>query len=498
MKHTWSYCRKKYPNHNIVAYFFNARGSELEKSPLGMLRSVLYQLLDQDQLLCERFMPRFLDKRGKHGEKWEWHPGELREFLRLEMKHRQSKPVIILIDALDECNDRDVKDVVSFLELLSIDAFNSTISLHIGLSSRHYPNIDMKKRLELKIDEEEGHHKDIAVYISDKLIVKNKKIEKELIRKADHVFMWVVLVVVMLNQAFYNGDVRAMEDKLRELPSDLDEVFSNILGKDVPDKKKTILMLQWVLFTKRLLKPEELYFAVLAGAATDRLGAWDRSFETEETIQRYITSTSKGLIEVRKGDTTTVQFIHESVNDFLVRHRRLQTLDPILEQHPIGSSHETLAACCLSYIMIDELEPVETSVEDRKKAGKNLDFKYPFLNYACTSLLKHIEQAQKDGIAQHALLRRLEQPSKEFNRLTAFHDIFQGDAENRCVRSAELLYTVSLYSYYNLAQLLLERGADVNAQGGYYGSALQQAARREGNEATVQLLLKHGACKIEQ
>lgn len=190
-------------------------------------------------------------------------------------------------------------DVVSFLELLSIDAFNSETSLHIGLSSRYYPNIDMKKRLELKLDEEAGHHEDIALYISDKLIVKNAKIEEELMRKANHVFMWVVLVVELLNQAFKDGNVRAMENKLRELPGDLDRVFSDILSKDVPDKKETILMLQWVLFAGRLLKPEELYFAVLAKATTDGPGAWNRSLETDETIQRYITRTSKGLIEVR-------------------------------------------------------------------------------------------------------------------------------------------------------------------------------------------------------
>ncbi|CUS12881.1 unnamed protein product, partial [Tuber aestivum] len=40
--------------------------------------------------------------------------------------------------------------------------------------------------------------------------------------------------------------------------------------------------------------------------------------------------------------------------------------------------------------------------------------------------------------------------------------------------------------------LLLERGADVNAQGGYHGNALQ-AAGANGNESVVGLLLTHGA-----
>jgi ankyrin repeat protein len=38
----------------------------------------------------------------------------------------------------------------------------------------------------------------------------------------------------------------------------------------------------------------------------------------------------------------------------------------------------------------------------------------------------------------------------------------------------------------------VDRGADVNAQGGEYGNALQAAARK-GNEAVVQLLVNRGA-----
>ena len=40
--------------------------------------------------------------------------------------------------------------------------------------------------------------------------------------------------------------------------------------------------------------------------------------------------------------------------------------------------------------------------------------------------------------------------------------------------------------------MLLERGADVNAQGGHYGNALQAIAMN-GNIEIVQLLLERGA-----
>jgi ankyrin repeat protein len=494
MKHAWSLFNHAVSDCTLVAYFFNARGSPLEKSPLGMLRSVLSQILDQDRPVCERFIETvFIPKQKKHGNNYEWHYGELKDFLLRELEEYQSRPIILFTDALDECNDAEVQEVVSFLEALSKNAVSSGMSCHICLSSRHYPTITMEKKLELIVDYEEGHNEDIAKYVHDKLRVREEHIEKELIRKAEHVFMWVVLVVQMLNQAFDRGKVRAMENKLDELPSDLDMVFSTLLNEDNSDRQETILMLQWVLFARRPLKPEELYFAVLSGTATEELGAWDQSRESEETIRRYITSTSKGLVEIRRGDTTTVQFIHESVNDFLVRHNRLRTLDPSLELHPVGSSHESLANCCLSYIMMGELEPIEVSNENRLNTTKDMDKKYPFLEYASTSLLDHVEKSQKEPIVHRVLLRRLENSPNEFQRFRAFHDVFfPFHARDRYGIDAELLYVVSFHGHYELVQQLLECKIDVNANGGFYGSALQ-AATTSGDEAVVQLLLEHGA-----
>jgi ABC-type molybdenum transport system ATPase subunit/photorepair protein PhrA len=46
----------------IASYFFHGRGNNpLQKSPLGMMRSIVYQLLDQSNTLCQAFLPLFLD-----------------------------------------------------------------------------------------------------------------------------------------------------------------------------------------------------------------------------------------------------------------------------------------------------------------------------------------------------------------------------------------------------------------------------------------------------
>jgi hypothetical protein len=492
MKHILLYCQENLEDYIIAAYFFNARGSKLEKTPLGMLRSLLYQLLDRDRLICERFIPMFLDKQKKHGKDWGWHAEELKNFLLSEMKKPQAKPFAIFIDALDECAESEARDVVSFLETLSATAVSSNIVLNICLSSRYYPNISIKKALELRVEKARGHVQDITKYVQEKLRVTNKEIEQELLQKAEHIFMWVVLVVEMLNKAFDDGEIRAMQKKLREIPSDLDDVFFTLLKKDNPRKQETTLMLQWVLFAKKLLKPEELYFAVLAGAGSEGLRAWNQSIDTPDIIKRFITSTSKGLVEVRKGDRETVQFIHESVTDFLLRNKRLQSLDPLLEQNAISISHDRLAACCTSYIMLKELEPFVkgTSYTERRKFKNILGLKYPFLEYSVTYVFYHAEEAQVGGVAQDALLQLLLRPHREFTQFGSIHDIFLEGTNY--IGDTELLYILSVHGCYRLMQVILKEGGDVNAQGGYFGNALQ-AASYSWNERVIALLLEKGA-----
>lgn len=129
MKYTLQHCPELFEGHITVAYFFNARGDDLEKTPLGMLRSITYQLL-QEPLLYERFLPRFRDKEKKH-EKWKWREADLKEFMLSETETPQLKPLLFLIDALDECKESDVREVVEFLEELSINAIRANVTLNI-------------------------------------------------------------------------------------------------------------------------------------------------------------------------------------------------------------------------------------------------------------------------------------------------------------------------------------------------------------------------------
>ncbi|KAF3313963.1 hypothetical protein TWF173_005555 [Orbilia oligospora] len=507
MKHALEHCRtaSKFKGYSIVAYFFNARGTNLEKTCLGMLRSLVCQLIEQDAGVCSIFIPKYIRKEEMHGTTWQWHIDELKVFMFQTMQHLKPKPIILFADALDECEESEVREAVSFFEKLSYFAVSAGVSLSVLLSSRHYPTIRMHKMLELVVESQAEHDKDISIYVRDKLTVTNDadKIEKELLRKAEGIFMWVVLVTEMLNQAFDEGRITAVWKRLRDVPTDLDEVFRILLEKDNHYMNETLLMLQWVLFALDPLTPKELYYGVIAGTEPDLLKQHNPLEVTGESIARFITSCSRGLIEINQS-SGSVQFIHETVHDFLLRNKRLQSLDPTLAPQLAGNSHSRLAECCIAYLEMEDLVDLQiptsrTNTLAYIDVGLNDVGKYyPFAYYAADHMFHHADLACTGTKIQQRLLCRLFKQPKIFQLVKALHDLWNTEDHEKYGRDSTLLYVFSFLGYRELVKTLLpENWSDVNAKCGYFGNALQAALSipvRQGTRADiVQMLLDAGA-----
>jgi ankyrin repeat protein len=509
MKHVLSHCQSL-PNQFIITYFFNARGDVLERTPLGMFRSLVLQMLESNPLSLERFLPLYIEHRQRHGDNdLNWPLGQLRDFILLEINHPQPQGLLFLIDALDECNESEVRMVASFLERLSLKAVASTNSLNICLSSRHYPSISMKSTLELNIDTIAGHKRDIVTYVRDNLRIMDEDIQNELLRKAEGVFLWTILVVEMLNTAYDEGDADTtqLQRKLETIPSELDEMFLGLF-KPGKENSKTVLLFQWLLFAKRPLAPEELYFALIAGNGSDDIRVWDRQKLSRNTMKRSFHTLSKGLVEIRSGSLIeirtgqedndhefgpTVQFIHDTVREFFLKTGRLQMMDPTLEPDSSAASHDRLRACCISYIFAPGLKMMQLSKKyDGDFDNHKLAQEYPFVRYASHFALYHAEEAQARGFSQHDFVQQLHCDPEIFGYLTPLHDVFLNNVNKRFGLNTEPLRAVVLEGYMNLTKQLLDTGADVNAQGGSYGTALQ-AAVITGNSVIVKQLLERGS-----
>ena len=82
--------KRAHPRETVtLGFFFNARGSLLERSPVGLFRSLLHQLLWHVRSLFSILLPTFRKKQQTRSLwEWEWELDELSETLRKVSKWR--------------------------------------------------------------------------------------------------------------------------------------------------------------------------------------------------------------------------------------------------------------------------------------------------------------------------------------------------------------------------------------------------------------------------
>ncbi|ORY09451.1 heterokaryon incompatibility protein-domain-containing protein, partial [Clohesyomyces aquaticus] len=408
LKFALANARRTMKDRIVISFFFNARGDDLEKSTTGAYRSLLLQLLEQLPALQYVFHSVGLSLSSIRPNR-QWGIESLKALLEQAIQGLGQSSVVCFIDALDECEEDQVRDMVQFFERVGELSASAGIRFQICFSSRHYPHVTIRKGLSLVLEGQEGHSQDISNYLESELEIGKSKIAQEIRsevqEKASGVFMWVVLVIGILNKEHDRGRIHGLRRRLREIPGDLHKLFRNILTRDLHNRDELVLCIQWVLFAKQPLSPEQLYFAVLSGG--EPVSKWDPDEVPKDAIKLFILHSSKGLAEITTSKNQTVQFIHESVRDFLLKEDGLSDIWPNLRSNLQGQSHEQLKQCCLAYMNTDvfaalkipEKLPKASSQEaaDLRKSANNW---FPFLEYAVQNVLYHADLAEKSGIAQ--------------------------------------------------------------------------------------------------
>lgn len=377
----------------IASFFFNARGEYLERSIAGVYRSLLMQLLcsfpnlqsvldDTDIVpLSQKGCPRL---------------NALKELLRNAILALNQRSFTCFIDALDECDEQEVRDMVQFFEELVEDTTDDKIQFRVCFSSRPYPYIDVRQGILLTLEDESGHGEDLVQYVESRLKIRNQSIledlKSQILHKSAGIFMWVVLVVEILNKESCNGAL-AIKKKLSEIPSELNDLFRSILTRDQDNPERLLLCIFWILCAKRPLTPIEFRHALWAGLLEKGLVDPDLPDRDMDASIKLVTSSSKGLAEITKSSRPTVQFIHESVRDFLLKERGLQELWPDLGFEWEAPSHERLRLCCMEYLDHTTVQvTVSMHVERRFKFDVSSAV-CPFFEYAIQQVLQHADAA---------------------------------------------------------------------------------------------------------
>ncbi|KIN08297.1 hypothetical protein OIDMADRAFT_80089, partial [Oidiodendron maius Zn] len=305
-----------------VSFFFLARGTVEEKSTTGLYRSLLHQIFGKAVELKDSLEWMTVDG-ARAVQRSGWHEEALKQTLTHAIKKLGSRPLTIFIDALDECDDNQATGMVGFFEELCDIARDAQVQLKICFSSRHYPTIDIQKGIKVTLEDEIGHMEDIKQYIKSKLRVgkirKAETLRSDILDKSSGIFLWVVLVVDILNSEYRNGSTATkIRNRLEEIPPKLNDLFEMIITRDRENLDWLQICLKWILFATRPLKLPELYFAIQISVDKECSGFWDQDDVDLDQMKTFVRSSSKGLAEVTRNKASEVQFIHESVRDFLL------------------------------------------------------------------------------------------------------------------------------------------------------------------------------------
>jgi hypothetical protein len=304
--------------------------------------------------------------------------------------------------------------------------------------------------------------------------------------------------------------MKQITNTLTKLPKTLNDTYVRIIENIDEDYCRYVHdVLNLIAFSMRPLKLGEIVEAIAFDVEKKCFSAEEKlgdpldvleicssliSFPDKQTLMEGTHSYEKGSNEQE------VRFPHFSVKEFLTDNNLSDNRFHISNEH----ANELIAERCLLY-MISNLDAIDFQTP-------NLLEKFPFLNYSSRYWYDHVnkipmnanQKALKDLVIELFLSKggndfytwlRVWDPDRGFE--------MQGNSgwpEKLHYSSLlglsdgwpEKLYYSSLLGLSDVARLLLDKGADVNAEGGRFGNALQ-AASFNGHRGVVELLLDKGA-----
>jgi len=435
----------------VVTFFFNARSpNRLVKSTEGMYRCILHQCLHRLPRLKES-LSHIQIPRSKQ-EAW---PVEQLEhaFRRVVLNLATNERVTCFVDALDECDIKDVRRAIEFLEDLAESVTRKSIQFRICFSSRYYPQITMRHHEELKLDLQPEHMQDISMYINNKLAVSAKaklELSPKIYDRCSGTFLWVVLVVKRLREKSDSGSTRSqLLSVLDSIPQELQDLFAAIVAE--PDDA-LISIVQWKLFSRSELGIKQLYFAVKTSIGDATRAYHDPEEIDFEGMKRYLLHASRGLLEYK---SFRLNFIHESVREYFL-NGGLANLDHTSPHQTSAVGHSKLAEGCVSYLELAGDESVFADFCNPQDHSRRKDAicGLPLVGYASAYIFFHAEIAFSHGMIELALLERL---PIQFSSQLLYRQSQPYDPGPKPVLSSWLLSYLLEQNCYELARALLEQ-----------------------------------------
>ncbi|KAF8531910.1 ankyrin repeat protein, partial [Gautieria morchelliformis] len=277
---------------------------------------------------------------------------------------------------------------------------------------------------------------------------------------------------------------------LTDLPPTLYETYDRILLHiDERDRGHALKLLQWLAFSVDKVSLSEAVdiLATNPDAVNGPLFDRDRRFDDPRDILTICSSLvtftvvqpdPEYLESKDRGNFTELRLAHFSVREYLVSEGLRSHFKLTIYHCNEKQANTFIAKTCLAYLL---------QFKQHGCISEGTCISHPLCSYAARYWIRHA-QPDNDNDTE---LRRLIMALLQSKNAGVYSNWLELDNIHPKARGTPIYYT-SMAGLARASQDLLENGADVHAQGGLYGNALQAASLR-GHQATVELLLEKGA-----
>ncbi|KAF2442217.1 hypothetical protein P171DRAFT_433764 [Karstenula rhodostoma CBS 690.94] len=220
----------------LVSAFIWSLGTSMQKSLIGVLCTLLYDIFAQDRELCWRQMT---ERQGGFDFKQESSDWSLQELVSLfsTVAENCTRPLCIFIDGLDEIDRSKPTEITRLMEW--VESTRSLKNLQICVSSRPEPTFDNRLRQHPHLRVQDLTTKDIEHYVSSILRhlefdfqVSPQDIQnliQTIVNRAEGVFLWAHLVVEHIRTDMdYFPSWKTLSERVDELPSGLHSMYKTM------------------------------------------------------------------------------------------------------------------------------------------------------------------------------------------------------------------------------------------------------------------------------
>ncbi|KAL6828936.1 ankyrin repeat-containing domain protein [Trichoderma sp. SZMC 28015] len=484
------------PRSVTICYFFFK--DQDQNTIRQALCALLHQLFTRKPALIKHAMAKFrTDGKGLINS-----TESLWEVLRNAVNDVQTGPIIIVLDALDECLASEFENLMKHIEiqfsesqlvqgklkyLLTCRPYDQIVSRFQYLRD-YFPNIHIPGEEESDTISQEINC--VITYRAKRLSIKNNLpseienyLEFRLGNTPHRTYLWVFLIFDYLDKEIFKKTQKEVESIITTLPKSINEAYEQILNKskDHPMVQKALSI---ILVANRPLTLSEMNVAV---SMDDTIHSFkDLDLEQERSFESRLRTWCGLFITIYHGK---IYFLHQTARDFLLADRASsRSITPGLRwKHSITicDAQMVLADICVLYLGL-------FNSPDIMGERDQLHGTHAFLEYSAKNWNTHLRESHimdNSDIFQ-SVLKICDANSKSYS---AWFDLFWQTTGLQPTGHFTDLMIASYCGHTVVAKLCLENGADIEARDTVHTRTPLSWASTEGRNDIVKLLIEKGA-----